>query len=144
MDNAKKIVEQEQKETNIVDVSKFEKGTAIETGIDFNKYDGVKTKISAVEVREHVENGYYLRVISEPLDTIKKDGEDKPLFASRLFSLVKKIDEETKKASLCWSLNGDLQKFLNKYKVEHFEDLVGKTVISVVEIKKDRETLTLQ
>jgi len=104
---------------------------------DVMQHQGKTVAIKNIEAHQHKEHGVYLRVTTESVDTIERDGESKPIYASENFGLVKKVDSETHEASFGWGKESKLGKLLNKYDCKHFNDLVGKKVAIIVKVTKD-------
>lgn len=127
----------ENKDLSKVELDNYEIVGEVESSFDISKYKGEKVKIAKVEAHEHMDNGMYLRVTTEPLDTLEFDGEEKPIYASRNFGLIKKVNEETLKPTIAWAKNGNLAKFLKLNKANNFKDLVGKEVIVTIDQRKD-------
>lgn len=100
--------------------------------LDVKQYIGKKVEIAAANVYEG-KYGYYVRVTTEVVDTL---GKDTPITASKVFGLVN-VD-----GVIGWDEEGKLAAFLKAHKVEHFRDLVGKTVIVQTEQRGDKEFLT--
>lgn len=92
--------------------------------IDVSKYIGKEAKIELVT--EHKgEFGFYIKIQTEIIDTVTGAGGKNPieLRASRIFGLQQDEDK-----NIGWGKDTNLGIFLAKHKVEHYKDLVGKTI----------------
>lgn len=107
--------------------------------IDISPYIGKKFKIESVKEFEG-KFGYYIKISTGIVETIKRDGlDDIELRASRTFSLGEDTD-----GNLGWNDKTKLGVYLNKMKVDHYKDLVGKEVTgqSVTSDKDGKDYLT--
>ena len=79
--------ETQDKQGTLVELGDKVKGQIELPSLDISPYIGQKVKIEKVE--EHEGNfGYYIRIITEPVATIKRDGNDDiVLRATRMFGL---------------------------------------------------------
>lgn len=94
--------------------------------MDLKPYIGNESKINVVE--EHKGTfGYYIKVISETLGTFN----DKPVTASRIFSLVEVPIKDSDKKKIGWGTESKLAAFLKEHGVSHYKDLVGKDIVIV-------------
>lgn len=109
---------------------------------DVTQHEGKKVAIKNIEAHEHPTNGTYLRITTESVDTIEREGEEKPIYASDNFGLVKKVDEKTQEASFGWGSESKLATLLKKYDCKHFNDLIGKKVMIVVKQREDMKVLS--
>lgn len=119
-------------------------------GIDFEKYEGQKARISVVEIIKAVtdldpETGkqvpglkrevQLLRVATDPIVTVtKKDGKQVEFRASEIFNL--KIAENGK-PGFSKHKDSKIQKMLVKHGVSHPSELKGKMGMVVIRKKDD-------
>lgn len=100
--------------------------------IDLPSFDAkpfIGKEVSIAKVTEHQGNyGYYVKVES---DVVAKFG-DKDITASKIFGL-----QEDAKGQIGWGKDTKLGVYLTKHKVEHYNDLVGKSVILITKLNKD-------
>jgi len=138
-------------EYNLTDLQPFES-----MGIDFAKFDGIRTRIGKIEISEvpsiFGEDGKplpvgqkimipVLKVYSEPLDMmIFADGSKKEIRASEMFNL--KVIEKEGKKNIGWSQNpkGKLFQFMRNLKANTPQDLIGQFVTIVKRTGKDGRT----
>ncbi len=103
--------------TGLIDLPKF----------DCKPYIGKKVKI--VSVTEHKGNyGYYVKIETE---VVAQFGE-KEITASKIFGLF-----EDDNGNIGWGIETKLGLFLEKYKVSHYKELVGKEVILQTKTNKE-------
>ena len=100
--------------------------------LDVQQYVGKQVKVTAVETR-HGANGFYVRFETEPVTTITNSkGETIPIRASKLVGL-----QDDGKGNVGWGENTKMSAFLTAHKVDHFEKLMGKTVVLQTQLSKD-------
>jgi hypothetical protein len=117
-------------------LTKFENVRCIEPEtkkFDPSEYEGEKVKIAKVEEDEG-NFGPYVRVITEPVHEYEHDGVKKGITGSRFLGLSRQDD-----GSVVWFTGSKMDLFLKKHKVEHYNDLIGKTVVIRTEVSKDGE-----
>ena len=103
--------------------------------IDVTKYIGKSVKI--VSVTEHKGNikgqdSYYVRFESEVLETIGTGDKAFELKASRIVGL--QVDDN---GTIGWGDNTVMDLLLKKYKVDHYNQMVGVQVIVQTKTAKD-------
>lgn len=112
---------------------------------DVEEYIGKKAKIKAVEEYQG-KYGYFLKVITEDLGTLKNskgdpitDRDDIPLMAraSRVFGLKEDAD-----GKVGWTKESNLAEFLKKMKCDHYRALEGKEVTIQGQESEGRTFLT--
>ena len=124
------MTEQEKTEVKLENVGKIELPK-----IDVSKYIGTKLKINEVTEHQGV-HGYYIKIETTPVDMIG----DKPFCASKILGL-----HEDASGNIGWSDETALGKFLKRYGVEHYNNLIGKEVIIQKRIgKNETEFLTFE
>lgn len=102
-------------------------------GVDLSEFEGEKSEIAGIEIRE-IQSKFtpdgkskVLRVYTNSITTMKDaESKDIDVVASELFNLSVTEDGE-----LGWSEHkrGKLDKFLKKMKCKHPTELVGKKVV---------------
>lgn len=131
--------ETQEKQDTLVDLGDKVKGQIELPSIDITPYIGKKVKIAKVE--EHKGNyGYYIKIITEPVDTIAKD-KDNPIILKATKTLGLHEDSE---GNLGWGEKTALGLYLKKKEVNHYKELVGKEVIlqSQTSSKDEKDYLT--
>lgn len=113
---------------NLVELGNRVVGQIELPSVNITPFLGMKTKIEKIE--EYEGNfGYYIKVISESLgvaaDAKDKDGNPIDMRASRIFGLQQDADQ-----NIGWGEKTVLGTFLKKMKVKHYNELVGKEVIT--------------
>lgn len=104
--------------------------------IDVTPYVGKKVKIG--EVTEHESkkfDNFYIRVQTEPVDTLDaedKDGNKIVVRGSRLFGL-----QQDASGNIGWGAETKLGLFLKQMKVGHYRELKGKEVILNLQVTKE-------
>lgn len=94
---------------------------------DAKPFIGKKVKIA--QVTEHQGNfGYYIKVESEVVAVFG----DNEIRASKIFGL-----HEDKTGKIGWGKETKLGLYLERMKVKHYNELVGKQVILITRINKD-------
>lgn len=96
--------------------------------VDLSEFSGVKTKIRSVSVdffsSKYHSSGKVKAVLveTEPVTTIKVEGEDKEIGGSELLNLK----EEGGEWVISPNKDSNVQKFMSYHGVTHVKDLVGK------------------
>jgi len=104
---------------------------------DAKPYISKTVKIASVDELKGV-FGYFIQVVSEPVETITKtDGSKLPITAKASFGLLDLTDNK-----IGWAEDGKLSQFLKRLGVEHYKDLVDKEVVILPEYKDDKTFLT--
>lgn len=129
-----------EKEENVPDAEAYNAAKKVNLGntgkidlprLDVTQFIGKKIPIAMVEEFEG-EFGYYIKVSTSAVTELKKsDGSIIQICGSRNFSLQK--DEEGR---IGWGDGTKLDLFLNKMKVNHYKELVGKEVILQTQTSK--------
>ena len=92
--------------------------------LDLKQYIGTKTQIDFVEEFKG-EFGYFIRISTLPIGNFtNREGEVIDLRASRNLGL-----QEDESGSIGWGKETNMGYFLEKMKVDHYNDLIGKDVI---------------
>lgn len=112
------------------------KGEMEVPSLDVQQYIGKKERISSVETMKG-DFGYYVKVSSTVLDILKFKDVEKPLVATKIFSLF--TDEE---GNTGWGTKSMLAEYLALKKVKTPEALVGKEIVIQTSIKNGKEFLT--
>jgi len=115
----------QEKQNTLVELGDKVKGQIELPTLDIKPYIGKAVKIMHVE--EHKGDfGYYIKIISEPVDTLPGKDKDSPIVvkATRVFGL-----QENDKGEIGWGEQTQLGVYLKKMGVTHYRDLVGKEVI---------------
>lgn len=107
--------------------------------LDLNRFMGQKVKVASVTEHEGTsfnnadEPSYYIKIVTEPIEG--------NWVARKTFSLKK-----TAEGNIGWTKDGMLGTFLFKMDAKHYNELVGKEVIVVVETSKKtgKDYLTLK
>ncbi len=99
--------------------------------LDVTQYIGRRALIDRVEECEG-DYGYFVRVETQPVDTIGQGEKLRELRASQLFGLQKDA-----LGKVGWGKNSKMGKFLEKMNVPHYRDLVGREVIVQTRTSKD-------
>lgn len=105
--------------------------------IDISKYIGKKIKIELVTEHKGA-FGYFVKIQSTVVDTITGRKQPIMLRASKIFGL-----QEDDEGRIGWGKQTKLGVFINKMKVAHYKELVGKEVVIQSQTNKDgRDFLT--
>jgi RNase P/RNase MRP subunit p29 len=113
----------EDRQERLVKVELKEVGEITLPSIDVSKYVGRKVKIASADTYQGA-YGYFLRVETEPLDTVEGGKNPIVIKASRIFGLQEDAD-----GRVGWGKDTKLGAFLAKMNVSHFNKLPGKQVI---------------
>lgn len=109
-------------------------GKIVIQSVDYTKYAGKKAKIGSVETYEGA-FGFYLKVTTTTIDVIegvKGKSEDKPIFASRIFSLFTDVN-----GAVGWGDKGKLVDYMAYKGVKHPDELLGREVTLQMDIKEN-------
>jgi len=127
MNEAKQTQVQTEK---VMDVSELKPIESIES-VDLNQHHKKETVIEDTKIIKVNSNytdcktQWVLKVISEVVHTLEREGEDKIEFrASELFNLAQDKDGNLK--GFPDSKDSNLSKFMNDLRIEHPKDLIGR------------------
>ena len=121
------------KPVNLGDTGEVEMET-----LDVTPYIGRRVKIASVSEMEG-KFGFSVKIVTQVIDKVKLNGKDVDITASKILGLQQGKDQK-----IGWAKNSNLGAFLDKHKVKHYRELVGKEVIVQSQMKKDskKEYLT--
>ena len=109
--------------------------------IDLKPYNGCRSMIKIVEFHENSQYGVYAKVIS--LDLTIDGSEDKGVYATKILGLFPKKNDNGDLLGYGWGADTKTGLFMKKYGADSFDDLVGKKIVIIYEIRKDgKEFLT--
>lgn len=102
-------------------------------GFDIDSYDGTKSKIGSVELSE-IKNLDFGRGLTSTRQLIIKsenitESESNPILVTEYIPL--KFDEETKEFGIPENVNSKAMKFLAYFKVNSFDEVIGKECMIV-------------